>query len=377
MIDEQGVVENTIIQKAKELAGTQKKSVIIVKGGPGTGKSVIALDAMAEIMKMGIEVYHATGSSAFTKNVRDIVGPTASPFFKFFYNFTKTSDDQIPVLICDEAHRIRKNSSDWGVPLQFKSKVPQINDLIRPARLSIFFLDERQVVRPNEIGSIELIKTAAKNLGVANEEIFEFELTTQFRCGGSVSYLQWLENVLGMNESDKTYLTKEDRIQFTIVDNPVELKRLMDEKNNELKNSARIVAGFCWPWSEPRPDGTLVDDVVIGTFRMPWEKKDEFWRWARHDSGMEQVGTVYTAQGFEFDYIFVIFSDDLTYNSKTLSWEAHPEKSYDAMAKRGNDRFDEHLKNIYRVLLSRAHKGVYVYFTDKETESFFKSRISN
>ena len=92
-------------------------------------------------------------------------------------------------------------------------------------------------------------------------------------------------------------------------------------------------------------------------------------------SGMEQVGTVYTSQGFEFDYIGIIFGKDLIYDSENKTWISMPEKSYDIMAKRNNQKFTEHLKNVYRVLMSRAHKGCYVYFMDKDTEEYFKSKI--
>ena len=164
-------------------------------------------------------------------------------------------------------------------------------------------------------------------------------------------------------------------MEFKIFDDPLELKKAIDEKNKEKKNCARIVAGFCWEWSKPKYNGTLVNDVKVGNLEMPWEKKDDFWKWATHDSGMEQVGTVYTAQGFEFDYIGVIVGNDLVYDTKSNEWKAIPENSHDSMAKRGNDNLAAHLKHVYRVLLSRAHKGCYVYFVDKETEKYFKSKI--
>src|SRR5206468_572250 len=118
-------------------------------------------------------------------------------------------------------------------------------------------------------------------------------------------------------------------------------------------------------------------DVKIGDFEMPWEKKDQFWKWATDNSGMEQVGTVYTAQGFEFDYIGVIFGNDLVYDHDKKRWIAKPENSRDSVAKRNNLKLADHLKNVYRVLLSRAHRGVYVYFMDKDTEKFFRSKIES
>jgi hypothetical protein len=375
LIDDQIVAYNAIMHKAKKLAKTKKKSVIIVKGGPGTGKSVIALEVMGELMRMGKIVFHATGSSAFTNTLRQILGRRVKDFFKFFFSFTNHKDDEIDVLICDEAHRIRKDSSDWGVPYQYKSKEPQVEDLIRPAKLSLFFIDEYQVVRPKEIGSVALIKKAAKKFEIEEPDIVEFELRTQFRCNGSDAYLQWLENILHIRESDKQFLTQDDRMDFRIIDSPLELKKVIDEKNREKKNCARLVAGFCWPWSKPNPDGSLVNDVKIGNLEMPWEKKDQFWRWATDDSGMEQVGTVYTAQGFEFDYIGVFFGNDLVYDIKKRKWVGKPENSYDSVTKRDASRFTEHLKNVYRVLMSRAHKGCYVYFMDKDAEQYFKSHI--
>lgn len=377
LIDDQIAAYNAIIDRAKKQSKLHEKSVIIVKGGPGTGKSVIALEVMGELMSKGKVVFHATGSSAFTKNLRKIVGKRAEKFYKYFFNFTKLKENEIEVLICDEAHRIRKNSNDYGVPYMFQSNNPQIEDLIRPAKLSVFFIDERQVVRPNEIGSVNLIKESAKKLGVSKENIFEFELKTQFRCSGSDSFLQWIEDVLGIRESELPFSLENSDMKFQIVNSPQELKDIIDERNKEKKNSARIVAGFCWDWHNPNPDGSLVKDVKIGDFEMSWENKKDAWKWALGEEGMDQVGTIYTSQGFEFDYIGVIFSNDLIYNKTKKEWEAHPENSFDKMAKRNNDKFIEHLKNVYRVLMSRAHKGVYVYFMDKDTEEYFRGRIQS
>lgn len=374
LIDDQIAAYNAIITKAKQLSKTTTKSIVIVKGGPGTGKSVIALEVMGELMRQGKTVFHATGSSAFTNTLRRIVGRRASNLFKFFFNFTQHKENEIDVLICDEAHRIRTNSNDYGVPWKFRSKNPQIDDLIKPAKLSIFFLDEFQIVRPKEIGSVELIKNSAAKFGVKDNDVVEFELRTQFRCSGSDAYLQWLDKMLEIRQSDIDVF--DAKMEFKIFDDPVDLKKAIDEKNRHKENLARIVAGFCWEWSEPNRDGSLVKDVQIGEFQMPWEKKDEFWKWATDKSGMEQIGTVYTAQGFEFDYIGVIFGDDLVWR-KDKGWISIPENSFDKQVLRGNQKLTEHLKNVYRVLMSRAHKGVYMYFMDKETEVYFRSKIES
>jgi len=373
LIDEQIVAYNAIMHKAKHLAKTKKKSVVIVKGGPGTGKSVIALEVMGELLRQGKKVIHATGSSAFTNTLRKIVGNRAKNLFKFFNSFTTSKPDFFDVLICDEAHRIRETSVSRYTPKDQRTGLPQIDELFKVAKLSIFFIDEYQIVRPNEIGSIELIKETARKFGIDESDISEFELETQFRCSGSDSYLQWVDHVLKIRDTEITEF--DAKMELRIFNNPSDMMSEIRKRNQEKPNSARIAAGFCWPWSKPNLDGSLVNDVKIGDFEMPWEKKDQFWKWATDDSGMEQVGTVYTAQGFEFDYIAVIFGNDLAYDLGKGEWKSIPENSHDTQVKRNNPNITNHFKNVYRVLLSRAHKGVYIYFVDKETKKYFRNNL--
>jgi len=375
LIDDQIAAYKAVIHRAKNLSKSTKKSVVIVKGGPGTGKSVIALEVMGELLRQGKTVMHATGSSAFTNTLRKIVGTRARNLFKFFNSFPDAKKHTFDVLVCDEAHRIRETSVNRYTPRNKRSGLPQVDELFNVAKLNLFFIDPHQVVRPGEMGSVELIKSAAKKYGVSESEIAEFELTTQFRCSGSDAYLDWIDNLLTIRRVENPHFDK--RMKFQIFDNPEKMMEEIRARNREKKNSARITAGFCWKWSAPRSDGSLVNDVKIGGFEMPWEKKNEFWKWATDDSGMEQVGTVYTAQGFEFDYIGVIFGNDLVYDTKSNAWDAVPENSHDSQVKRKNPDLTRHLLNTYRVLLSRAHKGVYIYFMDKETEEYFRHHLED
>lgn len=373
LIDEQIAAYNAIMHKAKQLTKTKEKSVVIVKGGPGTGKSVIALEVMGELLRKGKKVIHATGSAAFTNTLRKIVGTRAKNLFKFFNSFIGIEPDSFDVLICDEAHRIRETSISRYTLRSQRTDLPQIDELLRVAKLTIFFIDEHQVVRPSEVGGIEMLKNASERFGIEKSKIAEFELQTQFRCSGSDAYLQWIDHVLDIRDTEITEF--DAKMEFRIFDNPSNMMNEIRQRNKEKPNSARIVAGFCWPWSKPNSDGSLVNDVRIGDFEMSWEKKDQFWKWATDDSGMEQVGTVYTAQGFEFDYIAVIFGGDLVYDFEKNRWKVVPVNSHDSQVKRNNPALVDHLKNVYRVLMSRAHKGVYVYFMDKDTEKYFRSHL--
>jgi DUF2075 family protein len=383
LIDEQITAYNTIVDRAKKIASLNKKSVIIVQGGPGTGKSVIALNVLAELLKKGHKVYHATGSAAFTSTLRKIVGARIANLFKYFNSFATAKENDLDVLICDEAHRIRKTSNNRYTKAEFRTDLPQIDELLKVAKLCIFFIDDYQGVRPDEIGSTDMIKKHAEKLGA---EIFEFELKTQFRCSGSDGYLLWVDNTLGVRETANRILDKSEKMDFKIFNSPKALYEAIQEKNKEKPNSARMAAGFCWQWSDTKPDGTLVEDVVIGDFRMTWEAKSDSKKvapgvvkaslWAYDPNGVSQCGSIYTIQGFEFEYVGVIFGRDLVYNPEKSEWIGKKENSADSMVKKASDEeFTRFIKNVYRVLLTRGMKGCYVYFLDKNTENFFTSRI--
>jgi uncharacterized protein len=381
LLEDQLAAYYAILDRAKKATKLKSKCVIIVRGGPGTGKSVIALNVIAELLSKGQTVFHATGSAAFTSTLKKIVGNRAANMFKYFISFTNVKEDSVDVLVCDEAHRIRAKSISRFMPKAERTNKPQVEELIEAAKVSVFFIDDYQVVRPYEQGSTDLIRATAKKY---NAELFEFELKTQFRCSGSDGFLNWLDNALEIRETANRMLTKNEKMDFEIFDSPQALYGAIKKKNEEKPNSARMAAGFCWPWSNPNPDGSLVEDVVIGNFRMTWEAKNdmkvapgipEARLWAYDPSGVSQMGSIYTIQGFEFDYVGIVFGDDLAWEPEAKKWVGKPENSADAAVKRDKANFAKYAKNAYRVLLTRGMMGCYVYFVNKDTENYFRSLI--
>jgi len=383
LLDEQLVVYDKVLSCAKEGFHDKQKTVIIVKGGPGTGKSVIAINLMADLLLRGYNAHYATGSRAFTETLRKIIGQRGSAQFKYFNSYNDAKPNEIDFLICDEAHRIRKTSNDRFTPSYKRTDFAQIQELLNSSKVLVFFIDDRQIVRPTEIGSVEYLKDyALKN----NCKIYEYELEAQFRCNGSDAFVNWINNTLGIKKTANVIWDLNEEFDFKIFESPEELENAIRIKNKD-DFTARIVAGFCWSWSEPNLDGTLKEDVVIGDYKRPWDARYDAKRlaegipkaslWAYDPKGINQVGCVYTAQGFEFDYVGVIFGKDLFYNPKLGKWEGRVEYSKDSVVKRAKEQFLDFVKNTYRVLLSRGMKGCYVYFMDKETENFFRSRLEN
>jgi uncharacterized protein len=383
LLDEQQVVFKTILAKVAEARDLDAKAVFVIRGGPGTGKSVIALNLVAELAGNGYAVHHATGSAAFTNTVRKRVGNRASGMFKFFNSYLNAECDTLDVLVCDEAHRIRRFSWD-----RFRKKDavdpdrPQIDELLSVARVGVFFIDDLQAVKRDEIGNSDDIERLAEQHGA---EVHEYELEAQFRCGGSDGFVRWIESTLGIRRTANQLWGGDDNFDFDIVDSPEELDALIRQRASE-GHSARIVAGYCWPWSDPRDDGTLEPDVRVGGWQRPWNARPnatglaegipKSYFWASERGGIDQVGCIYTAQGFEFDYAGVIFGSDLVYRPRE-GWLGRKEFSHDRTLKRGtsDEDFTRLVKNTYRVLLSRGLKGCYVYFTDEKTRDFFESRM--
>jgi len=372
LLDEQQVVLNLVKTRVREMSSTSTNAVVLVLGGPGTGKSVIAVRLLAELAREGRNVVHCTGSKAFTLNMRAQVGGRAAALFKYFSAFVDTPAKSLDVLIADEAHRIRASSNTRYAR---RSNQPQVHEMIDAAKLSVFLLDHHQVVRPDEVGTPDLIREAATEAGA---DFYEIELKGQFRCSGSESYVRWLDHVLEI-DGDPDLSWRND-YEFAICEGPSDLERRIQEQVAKGA-SGRLVAGFCWPWSKPEPDGSLVADVVIDDWVRPWNRREKggepanrhpYTLWATKPESMSQVGCIYSAQGFEFDYCGVIFGNDLV--RRDGEWVAIKENSRDSVVKRSAD-LERNLRNTYRVLMSRGMKGTSVCFLDEETREYFEQQL--
>ncbi len=376
LLDEQLVAFNLVRSKIRELARTTNKAVVLVVGGPGTGKSVIAVRVLADLAREGRNVVHCTGSKAFTTNLRARVDRHAAVVFKYFNSFVEEEPNTVDVVVADEAHRLRANSNDR---FHRKSTKTQIFEILDAAKVSLFLLDDNQVVRPGEVGTPELIRESARTAGA---ELYEITLEGQYRCSGSESYLRWLDHIFDLGGDPD--ISWRDEYDFEICDNPQELEKKVRARFEE-GHSSRLVAGFCWPWSKPNSDGSLVPDVQIGGWRRPWNRKETgslppqkhpYTIWATKDQGIDEVGCIYSAQGFEFDYCGVIVGNDLVWRANKNDWAGLKENSYDSVVKKSQN-LKRHLCNTYRVLLSRGMLGTYVCFLDSDTRLHFESMLGS
>ncbi|MFE5478058.1 MULTISPECIES: DNA/RNA helicase domain-containing protein [Nocardia] len=387
LLDNQELAVERVLQQVRLAHEQSRKSVVIVTGGPGSGKSLIAVKLLGELGRGGFRVLHATGSSAFTQTLRKYParGSTAQKnLFHYFRTFASYRNNELDVLICDEAHRVREVSTNRFTPKDEREKRkarPQIDELMNAARVPVFLLDEHQVVRPDEVGTYHEIQAHAARAG---NVVYTISLSGQFRCGGSEEYDEWVRRLLRMRAGGPTTWPGDQHFEVRVAQSPQEMQDYLRTKF-EAGATARITAGYCWPWSDPKPDGTLVDDIQIGSWSMPWNSKanrelpgaPSSPYWATNPAGFGQVGCIYTAQGFEYDWAGVIIGPDLVFRNGRLATVR--EKNLDKPMRLKNlhdDRSDELIRNVYRVLLTRAMRGVVIYSTDVETQQFITELVA-
>ena len=316
LLDEQLVVFNSVLAQANEGFHDQKNVVLLVRGGPGTGKSVIAINLVGALSRLGFNAQHATGSKAFTGNIRRVVGPRASQQFKYWNIYGGAERNEIDALILDEAHRLRAVSTNRFTPRKLDRACLRSMKSFARRRCASSSSTTCRSCGPRRSAARSLSATQRHDYGA---QLVEFELEAQFRCNGSEGFINWVDNTLDIRRTANV-LWEPNEDSSSKSSTPSRARRRDPGVAAAEGHTARLTAGFCWPVVGPRPDGTLVPDVR-SRMAMPWNAKPDAGRlaggipkanyWAPTSGGIDQVGCIYTAQGFEYDYAGVICGRDL------------------------------------------------------------------
>jgi len=376
MLDEQKVVYEEILKKSQLCMSDHKKRTVIVKGGPGTGKTVVAINLLAKLTNEGVFVQYTSKNSAprnvYAKKLTGHKKSSINNMFKGSGTYVDAESNGIDVIICDEAHRLNEKSGMFH-----NIGENQIKEIINASLCSVFFIDESQRVTLSDMGSVAEIQKWAKKM---KSEVTEMELVSQFRCNGSDGYLAWLDNVLEIRNT-ANYDMKDVNYDIRIMDSPNEIRDLIIERN-KIHNQSRILAGYCWAWPKEGQNNTNVHDIKIDDFEMSWNLGNTT-TFAIDENSVNEVGCIHTSQGLEFDYAGVIIGDDMRYENghvvtdftkraKTDQSLKGIKKLYKEDPKKALKEADEIIKNTYRTLMTRGMKGCYVYCTDKKLAEYLK-----
>lgn len=381
MIDDQKVayenVRNAILQGEPD-----QKKVIIIEGGPGSGKSVISINLLVSLTAHNKFVTYVTKNSAPREVYSSLLSGQMKKtridnLFRSSGAFVNEEPDRYDALIVDEAHRLNEKSG------MFRNQGEnQIKELIRASKVAVFFIDEDQRIHMHDIGDKEEIRKWALAEGA---EIVEKELASQFRYSGSGGYLAWLDHVLQIRETANTELTDLD-YDFRVFSSPNEMFQQVKERN-KVNNKSRVVAGYCWDWASKKDSSKM--DIVIPEhgFARQWNLADDGMLWMIKPESIEEIGCIHTCQGLELDYVGVIIGPDLKVRDGQVITDpferSKNDRSIFGLKKMMKERPEEArkkaemiIKNTYRTLLSRGRKGCFIYCTDKETEEYFRQMVS-
>ncbi|MDQ7774265.1 MAG: DUF2075 domain-containing protein [Elusimicrobiales bacterium] len=377
MVDDQKIVYETALALAAT-AATGTKQVLIVEGGPGTGKSVVAVNLLVELTRKDLVAQYVTRNSAprlvyAARLAGTLRRNRIDNMFRSSETFHAAPANEYDCLLVDEAHRLKEKSGMFD-----HLGENQVKELINAARLSVFFIDEDQKVTLKDIGEKDEIRRWAKKHAA---RVTELKLESQFRCNGSDGYLAWLDNALQVGRTANETLDTRD-YDFQVIDDPARLHALIRDRNGG--NKARMVAGYCWKWISKRDP--KLKDIVIGDYKATWNLDKDGQTWIIQPGSVGEVGCIHTCQGLELDYVGVIVGPDLVVRDGEVitspaaragtdrslhGWRALHKHDPAAATK----RLDLLIKNTYRTLMTRGQKGCYVYFTDKETADYFKSLL--
>ena len=383
MIDTQKVAFEKILNALKKYEQTNQKQVVIVEGGPGTGKSVIAVNLLHKVIAEHKLAAYITKNRAprnvfYRKLVDGGMGAkNVNALFKSSSSFADIKENQFDMLIVDEAHRLNLTG---GI---FSHSQNQVKEIISASKVSVFFIDENQRVDIKDMGSKEEIYKWASTFDCSVDD--SVKLVSQFRCGGSDDYLRWVDQLLEISNTKQKYLSQSAYF-IKVCDTPNEMMREIKQKNRK-NNKSRCVAGYCWDWPKEERNNANYNSIVIPehNFKAQWNLGNDD-TWSISKGSISQIGCIHTCQGLEFDYVGVIIGPDILYQDGRIKVDPSKRasddftiKGYKEMMKRDPEGtkklISQIIKNTYRTLMTRGMKGCYLYVMDEALKEYIKSRI--
>ena len=399
---------STIVSTVKNASYYNQKKTIIVKGGAGTGKSIIAINALGQlnspkkksdrITTMFVTVNAAPKKVLYNGLIKgkEFKGSDLSSLFKYPTAFANRPINDIPCLLIDEAHRIFKMKGGVGL----KAGTNMLKELINVARVSVFFIDDNQAVTKDDYATIDIIKKLAHEC--RSEVVMgpELELSGQYRVQGGAEYISFVKSFLGLSGEDYSFNANKS-YDLEIFDDPNEMFNKIKQLDLESRRKqafedgkfdfdldnynghSRVAAGYCYEWVSNPSERDDVNDVIIqkANFAKKWNLRYgsglKAYSWADDPLSIDEIGCIHTVQGIDLDYCGVIIGKDMTYENGRIVFhkEAHPKSDLAGIRTASDEDAETWIKNTYYVLLTRGIKGTYIYCEDDALREYLKSKL--
>ena len=386
-----------IVETAVDSAKYGGKRTIIIKGGAGTGKSIVAINALGQLINnqeagRRLNAVYITSNSAprvlYTEELvsGDYHRCSVEGLFKYPTALCGKGEDEFDCTLVDEAHRIFDFKGGVGI----RKGTHVLDEIIRASRVSVFFIDEDQAVVKSDFATIDRIKDASERMRSKVIESSALELKTQFRVTGGEQYISFIKSFLGYN-SDITHYHP-DKYEFKLFDSAAAMHQAIREKdeqynqNHTVSGKCRVVAGYTYEWvskSQYR-DGEDYDIILdSGEYRAKWNLRckqvGNRYSWLNDPESVNEVGCIHTCQGLDMNYCGVIIGKDLQYrDGKLLFCQERIAKSDKNSGIRKADKktAEKLIRNTYHVLLTRGMLGTFVYCEDKGLREYLRGMLS-
>lgn len=404
--DRQSYALSTIVDTVRDAIYYDQKKTIIIKGGAGTGKSIIAVNALGQLnspkkKSERVTTFYVTVNAAPKKTMfnglkygRAFKTDDLKELFKYPTAFVNRPKNEVPCIMVDEAHRLFK----WKGGVGLKSGVNLLKEIINTARVAVFFIDDNQVVTTEDYATIENIKALARECHskvVIGEEL---ELTSQYRVQGGYNYMQTIKSFLGLSD-EKVCFESNNSYDFQVFDDPNDMFNAIKEKDlesqieqNTKENSlipqpekfnghCRVVAGYTYEWVSDHTKRDGVNDVIISkkNFAKKWNmlygSGVTAYSWVDDPQSIEEIGCIHTCQGVDLNYCGVIIGKDIVYRDGTIQFDKsmHPNTDRSGIRTASDEEAERLIKNTYYVLLTRGVLGTYVYCEDEALNEYLKT----
>lgn len=404
--DRQSYALSTIVDTVRDAIYYDQKKTIIIKGGAGTGKSIIAVNALGQLnspkkKSERVTTFYVTVNAAPKKTMfnglkygRAFKTDDLKELFKYPTAFVNRPKNEVPCIMVDEAHRLFK----WKGGVGLKSGVNLLKENINTARVAVFFIDDNQAVTTEDYATIENIKALARECHskvVIGEEL---ELTSQYRVQGGYNYIQTIKSFLGLSD-EKVCFESNNSYDFQVFDDPNDMFNAIKEKDLEsqieqttkenslipqpekFNGHCRVVAGYTYEWVSDHTKRDGVNDVIISkkNFAKKWNmlygSGVTVYSWVDDPQSIEEIGCIHTCQGVDLNYCGVIIGKDIVYRDGTIQFDKsmHPNTDRSGIRTASDEEAERLIKNTYYVLLTRGVLGTYVYCEDEALNEYLKT----
>lgn len=390
------IIDNLLNDKAKH---------VIVEGGAGTGKTILAIflfkllmtdskdfnfaefddeeyEFIEKILQLKDKFWQpkialVVPMSSFRKTLKKVFKNIKGLSGNMVIGPAEVTRNNYDILIVDESHRLRRRVNLGAYFGAFdkaceklnldKFTCTEVDFVLSQSKKNVFFYDENQSIKPSDVE-----KSVFDKLKLDPNTNIDY-LKSQFRVKGGNAYVRFVDNLLKCNTEDIKGIYNSKNYELVLFSSLSEMIEEIKKKNIEVGLS-RLIAGYSWPWISKKDKNLF--DIKIDNVELQWNGENI--DWINSPNSINEVGCIHTTQGYDLNYSGIIFGNEITYKKETNRIEIIEENYFDKYGKqsvKSQEELSNFIENIYKTILLRAIRGTYIYVCDENLRNYFSKFI--